>query len=200
MKKRSVRGGGSNPESSPGRIRIIGGQWRSRQLPVPDRPGLRPTPDRLRETLFNWLQDCIQGARCLDLFAGSGALGFEAASRGAARVVLVERDPALARALDAQVNVLQAAQMQVCCSDALQWLNQPQELFDIIFLDPPFGTDLLSQSLELIAANAMLRAGGRVYVEAPLNDAPSETDQWMQIKQTRAGKVRAVLLQMPEDV
>ncbi|MEX0950842.1 MAG: 16S rRNA (guanine(966)-N(2))-methyltransferase RsmD, partial [Gammaproteobacteria bacterium] len=175
MKKRSDRGRDKYPEKSPGRIRIIGGQWRHRQLPVPDRPGLRPTPDRLRETLFNWLQDCIQGARCLDLFAGSGALGFEAASRGAAGVVLVERDPALARALDEQVSVLQAAQMQVHCSEALHWLHQPQDPFDIIFLDPPFGTDLLSQSLELIAANAMLRAGGRVYVEAPLNDVPSET-------------------------
>ncbi|MEX2515324.1 MAG: 16S rRNA (guanine(966)-N(2))-methyltransferase RsmD [Gammaproteobacteria bacterium] len=200
MKKRSDRGRGINPEKSPGRIRIIGGQWRSRQLPVPDRPGLRPTPDRLREALFNWLQDCIQGARCLDLFAGSGALGFEAASRGAAGVVLVERDPALVHTLEEQVSVLQAAQMQVRCSDALRWLNQPQDPFDIIFLDPPFGTDLLPQCLDLIASNAMLRTGGRVYVETSLNDVPPETDQWMQIKQTRAGQVRAVLLQMPEGV
>lgn len=200
MKKRSARGGDSNPEKSPGRIRIIGGQWRRRQLPVPNYPGLRPTPDRLRETLFNWLQDCIDGARCLDLFAGSGALGFEAASRGAAEVVLVERDPALARALEEQVSVLQAAQMQVRCSDALHCLNQPQDPFDIIFLDPPFGTDLLPQCLDLIAANAMLRTGGRVYVETSLNDVPSETDEWLQIKQARVGKVCAVLLQQPEGV
>ncbi|MCP4698125.1 MAG: 16S rRNA (guanine(966)-N(2))-methyltransferase RsmD, partial [Gammaproteobacteria bacterium] len=138
-----------------GKLRIIGGQWRGRKLKVADKPGLRPTPDRLRETLFNWLAPCITGARCLDLFAGSGALGIEAASRGAARVVLLERDADCARNLAQQRELLAARHIQVICGDALQFLKDgaasagslekkrqkagpdKQAIFDIIFLDPP---------------------------------------------------------------
>src|SRR5690606_15336453 len=125
--------------AAPGRIRIIGGTLRGSRLDVPDRPGLRPTADRVRETLFNWLQPVLPGARCLDAFAGTGALGLEAASRGAASVLALERDPALATALRAAVQRLGATTVEVHAADALAWLARPPDRrFDIVFLDPPF--------------------------------------------------------------
>jgi len=124
-------------------VRIVGGRWRGTKLAVPDRPGLRPTSDRVRETLFNWLLPLLPGARVLDAFAGSGALGLEAVSRGAAEAVLIERDPALAEALRAAVARLDAAErVQVVADDALRWLGRsPGPRFDLVFLDPPFAGD-----------------------------------------------------------
>jgi 16S rRNA (guanine966-N2)-methyltransferase len=148
-------------------VRIIGGAWRRLRLPVPAVPGLRPTPDRVRETLFNWLGQDLTGWRVLDAFAGSGALGFEAASRGAAEVVLLERDAALLRALRASRERLQATQVLIEAADALQWMagpGRPSGHFHLVLLDPPFGADLFARALR--AATPLLAPGGAIYLEA----------------------------------
>ena len=135
---------------SAGAVRIIGGEWRGTRLPVADRDGLRPTSDRVRETLFNWLQQKIAGARVMDLFAGSGALGFEAASRGAREAFLVEQDPAVADTLRDTVTRLKAGgRVHIVQADALAWLQAPLHgRFDLVFVDPPFGAGLWSHALE----------------------------------------------------
>jgi 16S rRNA (guanine(966)-N(2))-methyltransferase RsmD len=150
----------------PREVRVIGGVWKRSKLPVADRPGLRPTPDRVRETVFNWLGQTLDGWRCVDAFAGSGALGFEAASRGAAEVVLLERDPALVASLNAVRQRLGAATVRVERADALQWLaGAALQSADLVFLDPPFDSGLLARALALAAP--IVRAGGFVYVEGP---------------------------------
>jgi len=149
----------------PREVRIIGGAWKRTRLPVVDRPGLRPTPDRVRETVFNWLGQSLPGWRCLDAFAGSGALGFEAASRGAAEVVLLERDPAAAASLRATQTRLSADAVRVERGDALQWMARaPAGSFDLVFLDPPFESPLLAAALP--AAGRIVGDGGYLYVEA----------------------------------
>ena len=151
----------------PREVRVIGGAWKRSKLPVADRPGLRPTPDRVRETVFNWLGQVLDGWRCVDAFAGSGALGFEAASRGAAEVVLVERDPALVASLNAVRQRLGAHNVRVERADALQWLARvPLASVDLVFLDPPFDSALLAPALA--AAAPIVRGGGLVYVESPM--------------------------------
>src|SRR6185369_15108862 len=127
-----------NRSAGAGALRIVGGKYRSRLLRVASRPGLRPTPDRVRETLFNWLGQELTGLACLDLFAGSGALGFEAASRGAARVVLVEKDRVALAELERSLAALGAAQVSIVAGDAHAFLKREQALFDVVFLDPPF--------------------------------------------------------------
>lgn len=150
----------------PGAVRIIAGQLRGSRLPVPDHPGLRPTSDRVRETVFNWLQPALPGSRVLDLFAGTGALGFEAASRGAGKVVLVERDAALAQALLASALRLKASQVQVVPADALAWLQRAAEArFDLVFLDPPFAAGLWESAAARL--EPWLAPGALVYVECP---------------------------------
>ncbi|MFN3593559.1 MAG: 16S rRNA (guanine(966)-N(2))-methyltransferase RsmD [Thiobacillaceae bacterium] len=144
-------------------MRIIGGAWRSRVLRFPDLPGLRPTPDRVRETLFNWLGQRLDGQRCLDLFAGSGALGFEAASRGAAEVVMVERDPRALAAIERNAQALGATQVRILRADALAYLEGDCGRFDLILLDPPFASDLLAPALARAATR--LNPGGRIYAE-----------------------------------
>ncbi len=149
----------------PGEVRLIGGQWKRSKLPVPAHDGLRPTPDRVRETLYNWLGQDLAGWRCLDAFAGSGALGFEAASRGAAEVVLLERDAALAAALRATQARLGAAAVRVECADALAWMaRHPGDGFELVLLDPPFSAGLHEAAIE--AAARLVVPGGWVYVEA----------------------------------
>ena len=147
-------------------VRILGGQWKRTPLPVPVSAGLRPTPSRVRETLFNWLGQDLSGWRVLDAFAGSGALGLEAASRGADEVCLLERDPALVRALQATQARLKATQVQVQQADALSWMAHPQRAgrFDLVFLDPPFDADLFAPALA--AAARCVPAGGWLYLEA----------------------------------
>jgi 16S rRNA (guanine(966)-N(2))-methyltransferase RsmD len=171
----------------PHEVRLIGGLWKRSKLPVADRPGLRPTPDRVRETLFNWLGRDLSGWRCLDAFAGSGALGFEAASRGAAEVVLVERDAELARSLDASRRRLGATALKVETADALAWMARcaPQR-FDLVFLDPPYDAGLLAPALERAAP--LLADGGFVYLEAggPLPAPPAGFTPY---RQGRAGAV-----------
>ena len=158
-------------EGPPGRIRIIGGRWRGRKLPVPDAPGLRPTPDRVRETLFNWLQPLIPGARCLDLYAGTGALGLEALSRGAAHVHFVDNNVVLTDAIQTLARTL-AADATVVTAAAGDWLPGNADHFDVIFLDPPFGQDLLAGIIDLIGEHECLKPGGLVYIESERDPAP----------------------------
>jgi 16S rRNA (guanine966-N2)-methyltransferase len=152
------------PSAPPSKVRIIGGAWKRTPLAVPDLPGLRPTPDRVRETLFNWLGQDLDGWRCLDLYAGTGALGFEAASRGAARVVLVEREPKAVAALNEAKARLHADQVDVVSGDAAAWLRRTGERFDLVFVDPPFDSAELARVLP--AACAVLAPGGALYVES----------------------------------
>ena len=150
----------------PGEVRLIGGLWKRSKLPVAGRPGLRPTPDRVRETLFNWLGQDLAGWRVLDAFAGSGALGFEAASRGAAEVLMLERDAVLLRGLVEVKTRLHADAVQVIGSDALAWLSRcTPGRFDLVLLDPPFDSDLFDAALA--AAAPAVAAGGFLYLEAP---------------------------------
>lgn len=145
------------------RVRIIGGQYRRRLLDFPDSAGLRPTPDRVRETLFNWLGQDLPGWVCLDLFAGSGALGFEAASRGAGRVIMLERERAAHDALEKNRAVLGASQVETLRADALAWLANSSETFDLIFVDPPFDSGLATTVLADLGRH--LKSGGQAYIE-----------------------------------
>ena len=147
-------------------VRIIGGIHRGRRLRFANVPGLRPTGDRVRETLFNWLAPVIEGADCLDLFAGSGALGFEAASRGAGRILMLDRSPKVVRQLRENIDLMKLERTQARQTDALKWLRGEPESFDLIFLDPPFADDLLDRLLSQLADGAWLKPGGRVYLEA----------------------------------
>jgi 16S rRNA (guanine966-N2)-methyltransferase len=178
--------------SNKGKIRIVGGEFRGRRISVPDRPGLRPTPDRVRETLFNWLGQSLEGLACLDLFAGSGALGFEAASRGAARVVMVEHDRAAFEALKKARDLIGARQVELVLDDAFAFLGKKQA-FDVVFLDPPFGQNALP------AVFRQLRrvSGMRVYVEAPQAHEPGSG--WQELKRARAGQVSYQLLEWRGD-
>jgi 16S rRNA (guanine966-N2)-methyltransferase len=146
------------------KVRIVGGEWRSRMLKFPTVPGLRPTPDRVRETLFNWLGQRLDGKTCLDLFAGSGALGFEALSRGAKRVVMVERDRKVCQALQANASVLGASRLEIREADGVQFLALDRHAYDVIFLDPPFRKEFLPRLMPLLPAH--LTPEGLVYVES----------------------------------
>jgi len=176
---------------APHEVRLIGGQWKRSRLPVADRPGLRPTPDRVRETLFNWLGQDLGGWHCLDAFAGSGALGFEAASRGAARVLMVERDSRLVQSLQAVRARLGAAQVEIVCDDAMRVLTRhPERHFDLVLLDPPYASGLLPAALQACAD--IVGATGWIYAEdaQPLTAPPG----WCVHRATRAGAVHAALL------
>ena len=175
-------------------VRIIGGAWRSRRIRFADRPGLRPTPDRVRETLFNWLCQDMQGQDCLDLFAGSGALGFEAASRGARRVVMVERDTAAASALQANRQSLAADAVEVVRADALEFLRQHRTCYDAVFLDPPFAGDCWPELLALLPQ--CLKPGALVYCERA--KALDVMPGWEIVKTGRAGQVSHQLLKRAE--
>lgn len=172
----------------PSQVRVIGGRHRGRKLPVADAPGLRPTPDRVRETLFNWLGQNLAGLHCLDLFAGSGALGFEAVSRGAASVTLVEQAPRVAKSLQAAATLLNEPGVQVVCADALAYLARPAaEPLDLVFLDPPYGQGWLDQIIMPLLPH--LADGARLYMESeqplPAQPAPGLSC----IKQGKAGQV-----------
>ncbi len=179
------------------RVRIIGGEWRSRLLEFPDAEGLRPTADRVRETLFNWLGQTLYGKRCLDLFAGSGALGFEAHSRGAERVVMVENRREVVAALRENAARLDAARLDVVYSDARTWLKTDTAKFDVVFLDPPFRENLLDAVLAEIRTH--LAAQGVVYVESGADfSAAAEAAGWAVAKTGSAGAVRFGLLTLAE--
>lgn len=173
-----------------GEVRIIGGAWRSRRIRFSARPGLRPTPDRVRETLFNWLGQDLTGRDCLDLFAGSGALGFEAASRGARRVVMIERDAAACRALQSNREALAATAVEVMRADALEFLDGRRDRYHVVFLDPPFADDHWPQLLAQLPRH--LAVDGVVYCERALPLAA--LDGWEVVKSGRAGQVSHQLL------
>jgi 16S rRNA (guanine966-N2)-methyltransferase len=172
-------------------VRLIGGHWKRSKLAVPDRPGLRPTPDRVRETLFNWLGQDLTGWHCMDAFAGSGALGFEAASRGAAHVVLVEQDRAVAKALLGVALRLGAVRLEVVCGDGVSALRRcaPASL-DLVFLDPPYGSGLLASAVA--AAHSAVRPGGLLYVEDAHQMAAPEG--WHLYREGAAGQVHFHLM------
>ena len=173
-------------------VRIIAGAWRGRRIHFPDMPALRPTPDRVRETLFNWLQHSIAGTRCLDLFAGSGALGLEALSRGAREVVFVEQFPAAARALQEQlIRFGGAAKGRILQMGAARFLRTPgAPPFDVAFLDPPFGTNALAEYIPLLDTGDWLSAGGLVYLENErAAGVPVLPDHWELLKSKSAGEV-----------
>ncbi len=180
-----------NTSSRPaGQIRIIGGQWRGRKLPVPDSPGLRPTTDRVRETLFNWLAPMIQGARCLDCFAGSGALGLEALSRHAAEVTLVERDRAVAATLSRNLQLLNAAQGSVITTDTLQWLGQPGPAYDLVFIDPPFRQGMADETIARLEQHHRLAPSAWIYLETETeNSALAIPPHWHLHREKTAGQV-----------
>ena len=171
-------------------VRIIGGEWRRRLIRFPGAADLRPTPDRMRETLFNWLGQDLTGKTCLDLFAGSGALGFEAASRGAKQVVMVERDAQIVQALQATQTLLGAGQVELVRSDALAFLQTDARRYDVVFLDPPYHLNLLPRLLPLLPGR--LDSGSHVYVES---DRPPELPEGYELlRQSRAGRVHGLLI------
>jgi 16S rRNA (guanine966-N2)-methyltransferase len=190
-RKPARRSSATKKESSyPGQLRIIGGRWRGRRLSVPEAEGLRPTPDRVRETLFNWLQPYLAGAGCLDLFAGTGALCLEALSRGAGRVVMVEKAAPVVERLRQHVAMLGAENAEVTQADAVEYLRQAPTAFDIIFLDPPFRSNLIARCAELVEARGWIKSGGLIYVESPSRMEPLPLPAtWELIRSKQAGQV-----------
>jgi len=174
-------------------VRIIGGKWRSRILRFPDSASIRPTPDRVRETLFNWLGQRLDGLACLDLFAGSGALGFEALSRGAARVVMVESSRESVRNLAENARALGAADLDIVPGDALSYLARTGESFDVAFVDPPYASGLAIRAIQALAPR--MKPDGRVYVESA--EALAPPPPWRVVREDRAGAVRYALLDLP---
>ena len=173
------------------KLRIIGGEWRSRQISFYDAPGLRPTPARVRETLFNWLQYDIPGSRCLDLYAGSGALGFEAASRGAKSIIQVENNPEACRSLKENAVKLAATQIKIIQSDVFRYLSGDAEPFDIVFLDPPFSLNLAIQTCHWLEDKGWLSQQAKIYVEAESNLQSMDElpENWRLLKSKTAGEV-----------
>ena len=170
-------------------FRIIAGAWRRRKLAFPPLPGIRPSPDRVRETLFNWLMDYVTGARCLDLFAGSGALGLEALSRGAAEVVFVDRERAVLEAIRAHLALLKAEGGTPVQAEALAWLESPAAPFDIVFLDPPFDAEILPRICEALQRGGWLKPGALIYMEYPAERPPAAPADWIPWRESRAGRV-----------
>ena len=180
------------PSSPPGKLRIIGGALRGSRIAVPDAPGLRPTPDRVRETLFNWLAPMLAGARCLDLFAGTGALGIEALSRGAVTVEFVEADARLAALL--RENLARLKQdARVDCTDAPRFLAQGTQRYDIVFLDPPFASNWWTTVAQALETHGRLQEAAWIYVESPAGSMADLPRNWRLHREGRAGEVRYAL-------
>lgn len=189
--RRKSSASGRHSDKDQGELRIIGGQWRGRKLRFPAVGGVRPTPSRIRETLFNWLSFHTEQARCLDLFAGSGVLGLEALSRGAAQVVLVDHTPALAQALRDHLTLLQSSGGEVVCQDVGQFLrSSPPQPFDIVFMDPPFRQNWLSRLTPLLDEGGWIRAGTWVYTEHESEAGEPEVPAHWQLHRSKtAGQV-----------
>ncbi|AZZ90091.1 16S rRNA (guanine(966)-N(2))-methyltransferase RsmD [Hahella sp. KA22] len=186
--------GKSAPEL--GQLRIIGGSHRGRKLTFPALDGVRPTPDRVRETLFNWLMPIFPGPRCLDVFCGSGALGLEALSRGAADVTFIDQSPVIASHLKSQIQLLRADNASVASADALSWLRaaSPNKPWEVVFLDPPFRKEFLAPALQILAERRLLAANAYVYIEAEveLNPLPLPPG-WAISRHKTAGQVQYAL-------
>jgi 16S rRNA (guanine966-N2)-methyltransferase len=176
-------------------FRIIGGQWRRRRLKFPDLPGIRPSPDRVRETLFNWLMHEIPGKRCLDLFAGSGALGLEALSRGAASVVFVDHEYRVVEALRAHLATLSAVHAETVQADALAFLRGPARPFDLVFLDPPFDSPLMSETLTALEQGSWCVPQALIYMEYPRTAKWALPAGWSVSRTGQAGRVAFNLAQ-----
>ena len=183
-------------KSRAGRLRIVAGNWRSRLLDIADVEGLRPTAERVRETLFNWLAPHLDGARCLDLFAGTGALGFEALSRGAGSCDFVERSPQAVRQLRANVDLLGACNATVVQDDALDFITRFSGMpYDVVFLDPPFAADLLAETCRLLVERGLVAPNTLVYLEQDAGKPPAELPPgWLALKNKKAGNVRYMLV------
>ena len=191
----AVRKTTNKKKSQAGQLRIVAGNWRSRLLQIADVPGLRPTSERIRETLFNWLATPIHGARCLDLCAGTGALGLEALSRGAAELVFVEQSAAAFKTLRNNISLLGATNTEVLNVDARHYLGGPSaKPFDIVFLDPPFAADLYDELCRLLSEQRWLADDARIYIEMD-KDLPELClpNDWRVLKNKTAGKVRYML-------
>ncbi len=187
---------------SANQVRIIGGRHRGRQLAFPDLPGLRPTGDRARETLFNWLQPLLPRARCLDLFAGSGALGLEAASRGAGEVILLDQSPQVIHQLQQHIEDLKLNQAHAEQADALHWLQTPplNSAFDVVFMDPPFSDGLLEPCIQRLASSGLLAENARVYLEMDvLESLPFFPPEWQLLRKKKAGQVAYYLFAYPAE-
>jgi len=183
----------SSPKSAAGSLRIVAGRLRGSRIAIPDRAGLRPTPDRVRETLFNWLAPYLAGVHCLDLYAGTGALGIEALSRGAGACTFIERDRDLCRALSDNLARLQVDAAEVVNADASSWLAGPSRRFGLVFVDPPFAADLWVGAAQALERGGWIADGGFVYVEAP-DDARFEPPPgWQPHREGRGGAVRFAL-------
>lgn len=180
-------------KSSSGKLRIVAGSLRGSRIDVIDSPGMRPTSDRIRETLFNWLAPMIEGARCLDLFAGSGALGIEALSRGAGSCEFVERDRVLAAQLKATLERLRLESAQLVQADAMQWLQGAAQSLDLVFLDPPFAANLWTAAASGLQERGWLASGAWIYVESPRGQVFDLPAAWQLHRQAQAGAVRFAL-------
>ena len=178
---------------SVGKLRIVSGSLRGSRIDVLDQEGLRPTSDRVRETLFNWLAPMVGGARCLDLFAGTGALGIEAISRGAAECIFVERDRGLARQIEATLDRLKVDNASVVNADALTWLAQGQQVFDLVFLDPPFSGGLWNEATARLEACGWLAEDAWIHVESPSGMAIALPENWRLHREATAGAVHFAL-------
>lgn len=179
-----------------GFIRIIGGKWRGRKLPVLDHNGLRPTTDRVKETLFNWLMPIIHDASCLDCFAGSGSLGLEALSRGAKQVILIEKNRAVAQQLEKNVQLLQASNIQVSNCDTLDWLaKDADQQFDLVFIDPPFHQQLVGLTIQSLENNRWLNSGAHIYIETEKNGLLNNQlpSNWRLHREKTTGQVHSYL-------
>ncbi|HVT32257.1 MAG TPA: 16S rRNA (guanine(966)-N(2))-methyltransferase RsmD [Rhodanobacteraceae bacterium] len=192
MKRTDFRPKRASPGPS-GKVRIIAGRLRGSRIVVPDRPGLRPTPDRVRETLFNWLAPVIEGARCLDLFAGTGALGIEALSRGAASCTFVESDRELARLVENHLARLDAGEARVVATDAASLLAGAPQPFDVVFLDPPFAENLWNATAARLEQGGWLAPGAWIYVESPADARIALPQTWQAHREGRAGTARHAL-------
>jgi len=190
------RNGAANKDSRPGRLRIVAGKWRSRLLPIAEQEGLRPTPARVRETLFNWLATEIRGSNCLDLFAGTGALAFEALSRGAATVTMIEKSAKAVDQLESSSQNLGAKDARIENTDALSFLRRPADRsYDIVFLDPPFADDLVEECCQLLQSNGWLTDRAAIYIEQDKSQPlPALPAGWHIAGNRQAGHVRFALL------
>ena len=188
-------------KSKAGRLRIVAGNWRSRLLDIADVEGLRPTSERVRETLFNWLSPHLHGAQCLDLYAGTGALGLEALSRGAASAVFVERDPVAGQQLRKNVELLGAENAEIVSDDAREFLHSaPSRPFNIVFLDPPYAGNLLGETCKLLVDTSLLADDALIYLEDEQSRGePALPQGWTLMKDKTAGNVRYMLARAGED-